>query len=250
LHPVLAVFDDKDLRKLVIHPYTSFFFGTDEKTASDATNVIARFGDESRSAAIVDKPLGHGRILMVTTTCDKEWTQIPAHFVFLPLVHEMVYYLAHEATGQRNVLIGGMLQKILTRSEYSESVTIILPSGGRPAVEPPRRLDHGRFSITYGPVEQTGIYKLEVEGAQSIQELYAANLNTLESNLARISEEELTLLFPPSEQKKLVVTTSVQSAGRPQIAGGAEFWRHLLVIVILFLVLETILAQRFGNYAR
>jgi hypothetical protein len=250
-HPIFSVFDDRELRKLVTAPYTTFFFGVDEESAPPDAKVIARFDDEGASPALVEKPLGHGRVLMVTTTCDREWTKIPANFVFLPLVHEMVYYLAHEALGHRNVRVGHIIERVLTQEEYSENVTLVLPTGGRPAVEPPQRQDHGRFLVSYGPVEEPGIYELTVDGEKATHEFFAANLDTTESDLDRISEEELTLVFPPAARSKLSILLGTSDAAqRPEVVGGSEFWRHFLVLIIILLALETILAQRFGNYAR
>jgi hypothetical protein len=258
VHPVLAGFEDRDHRTLLTQRATSFYFGTEEKAADGGEDgrpdprvaVVARFDDAAQSAAIAEKSFGYGRVMMVTTTCDREWTKIPAHLIFLPLTHEMVYYLAREAGGRRNVRVGGLIRMILRREQYSEEVHMILPSGGRPTVEPPKKLDHGRFSVSYGPVEQAGVYTLVVEGAETLRELFSANLDTVESDLGRTTEEELRILVPPAARKKLVVTTSVEGPKKARVSGGSEFWRHLLVLVIIFLALETVLAQRFGNYAR
>ncbi len=249
-HPVFAVFGDVEIRKLVTAPYTAAFFGTSEEGMQAGTSVAARFDDESESAAIAEKALGHGRIMMFTSTCDREWTKLPANFVFLPIVHEMVYYLASEAAAGRNVGVGGTIQKILTQHEFSENVSVVLPSGGRTALDPPRKLGNNRFGIAYGPVDQTGFYEIRIEGAKTVSDLFGVNVDPQESNLARMTEEELRLAFPPQARGKLAFQGASSGQARQEVSGGAEFWRHLLVIVIIFLALETILAQRFGNYAR
>lgn len=250
-HPVFSVFDDRELRKLVTAPYTTFFFGTVEKDLGADTRVVARFDDERESIALVEKTLGHGRVLLMTTTCDREWTKMPANFVFLPMVHEMVYYLAREALGRRNLAVGDVLRRVVTRQEYSEEVSLLLPSGGRPSVEPPRRQEHERFLVTYGPLDRPGVYRLSLDGEKPVRECFAANLDTVESDLGRISEEELELLLPPETRSRFSLARGgALGAGRQEVAGGSEFWRHFLVLVIILLALETILAQRFGNYAR
>ncbi len=249
-HPVMAVFNDTELRKLVTAPYTSAYFRLIEEGAQAGVGVIARFDDAGEPPALAEKPLGHGRVMVLATSCDREWTKIPANFVFLPLVHEMVYYLASEAGSTRNIIAGGTIQKTLTQQEYSENVSVVLPSGGRPALEPPRKIGNNRFSVSYGPADQAGIYELRLEGAKPTRDLFAVNLDPAESDISRVPVEDLKSALPLQVRSKLSFSESVETGARQEVAGGSEFWRHIVVIVIIFLALETVLAQRFGNYAR
>ena len=59
---------------------------------SPADRVIARFDDGAVAAA--EKKVGSGRSIVWTSTLDDSWTDIGVKPVFLPLVHQLVRYLA------------------------------------------------------------------------------------------------------------------------------------------------------------
>ncbi len=54
--------------------------------------VLARFDDGAVAAA--ERRVGTGRVIAWTTTLDREWSDLPQTPVFLPLVHQLVKYLA------------------------------------------------------------------------------------------------------------------------------------------------------------
>src|SRR5262249_32777357 len=55
--------------------------------------VLARFDDGA--VAAVERKVGAGRVITWTSTLDDTWTDIAVKPVFLPLVHQLVRYLAH-----------------------------------------------------------------------------------------------------------------------------------------------------------
>src|SRR5262249_16443591 len=54
--------------------------------------VLARFDDGAVAAA--EKKIGAGRVIVWTSTLDDSWTDIGVKPIFLPLVHQLVRYLA------------------------------------------------------------------------------------------------------------------------------------------------------------
>src|SRR5262249_46013771 len=54
--------------------------------------VLARFDDGA--VAVAEKKIGNGRSIVWTSTVDDSWTDIEVKPVFLPLVHQLVKYLA------------------------------------------------------------------------------------------------------------------------------------------------------------
>src|SRR5262249_1660628 len=54
--------------------------------------VLARFDDGAVAAA--EKKVGTGRVIVWTSTLDDSWTDIGVKPIFLPLVHQLVRYLA------------------------------------------------------------------------------------------------------------------------------------------------------------
>src|SRR5207253_1811248 len=60
--------------------------------ASDPSSVIARFSNGA--PALIDEPIGAGRLLLFASDLNNEWNNVPLHPVFAPLIHEIVAYLA------------------------------------------------------------------------------------------------------------------------------------------------------------
>ena len=62
-------------------------------------SVVLRY--ESGAPALVDAEVGHGRVLLLTTTVDREWTDLPIRPGFLPLMQEAARYLAGAPRARR-----------------------------------------------------------------------------------------------------------------------------------------------------
>ena len=54
--------------------------------------VLARYDDGAVAAA--ERRVGTGRVIAWTTTLDDSWSDLPQKPVYLPLVHQLVKYLA------------------------------------------------------------------------------------------------------------------------------------------------------------
>ncbi len=258
LHPVFQVFDDPAFRTLLTRKTTSFYIGMEvPDPPPEGVRVAARFS--SGAPAVVEKTVGDepsaGRVMVVATSADAEWTDLPKGIAFLPLVHEMVYHLVREDQGRRNLPVGSMLYRNLNRSQYSEDITVSLPGGGRTALEPPRDLGEGRFQAVWGPLSEPGPYTLAIrkgagEAGYALKDVFAANVDPAEGDLRRVSEEFVEGLVPPGLLEKFAFDRERYEKREAEAPGGAEVWRPLLFALVGVLVLETILAQRFGDYSR
>src|SRR5690606_28261170 len=51
--------------------------------AGAVARVLARFDDPDKRPALVERAFGNGRVLLMTTTVDKEWTNLPDRPVFV-----------------------------------------------------------------------------------------------------------------------------------------------------------------------
>ncbi|MHB8953041.1 MAG: BatA domain-containing protein [Pirellulaceae bacterium] len=92
-HPALEFFNDPqygDLRRPAFQAYTRIQPDADAK-------VVAWF--RGGEPAVLEKKLGAGRILWVTTACDFDWGDWPRSRLYVPMVHQMLGYLAHLAEG-------------------------------------------------------------------------------------------------------------------------------------------------------
>jgi hypothetical protein len=192
---------------------------------------------------------------VVATSADSEWTDLPGQTIFLPLLHEIVYYLVREDVRRRNVPVGESLRRPLTRAEYAEDIAVVLPGGGRVALEPPKEIREGFFQASFGPMAEPGPYELQLrKGSEGdglhLRDVFCANVDGLEGDLTRITEEFVKGLVPPEMQARFSYSRESYKRETSQAPGGAEVWKAILVALLAVLLVETVLARRFGDYAR
>jgi hypothetical protein len=109
---------------------------------ADGAEILARFDDGA--AALVERRVGSGRALVLASTLDGVWNDLPVQPVFLPLVHQITRYAAGYAERRRWYTIGEVVD--LTRdpsgiaSDSSRGTLVALaPSGARTIIPPERR---------------------------------------------------------------------------------------------------------------
>ena len=94
-HPIFEPLSDPqhgDLRRLIFAAYTKL------TPAADST-VLAQFG--TGDPAIVERRVGEGTMLWVTTSCGRDWSDWCRSRLFLPTVHQLLGYEVGLTSGGR-----------------------------------------------------------------------------------------------------------------------------------------------------
>ena len=65
--------------------------------------VVARYTDGA--AALLERPAGHGRVLLFTSDLDRRWNDFPLHSTYVPFVQESVRYLGARLPAAGSVLV-------------------------------------------------------------------------------------------------------------------------------------------------
>ncbi|MCC2668265.1 MAG: N-terminal double-transrane domain, partial [Armatimonadetes bacterium] len=203
-----------------------------------SVRVMARFTDGS--PAMVEKTFGLGKLILVSSTANTQWNSLPLKPAFLPLIHQLVAYLATGADGTRNGRVGEPLVKPLPLSEAGRRVTVSAPSGDRTALKP--LVDDRGATVTVEQPARAGFYRLAVD--QGTQDLFAVNRNTEESDLRALDQGALKRLIPVSEWTWIGLNENLLGALN-QARQGVELWRYLLLGALGLMVMETMLAQIF-----
>src|SRR5262249_52535908 len=109
-HPALAALSDPVLSDFSQSRFASYV-DMDDKEARSVT-VLARF--ESGVPAILEHPLGAGRVVVFNTSANDDWSVLPRRKSFVPLLDRT---LAHLSGGVRR------------RFTVGDAVTLPLPAG-------------------------------------------------------------------------------------------------------------------------
>jgi len=216
---------------------------------SRPARIIARFDDDQAHPAIIERPFGSGRVVLVTTTADKEWNLWPDHPTYLPIMMELCRYVARRTDAGDTLAVGDAIRMVLDPGRYESDVIVRTP--GYP--------NQQQVGVTAAPVEgetglvlewdhteQAGVYQfvLTSKDGQEVIRSVAVNVDPDESDLTSVSEDEL---------RRGVGDLPVEYVrGVERLAGSTgeartEFWRACLLAVVVLLMTEQFLAWRWGR---
>lgn len=189
--------------------------------------VVLHYDDGS--PALVEAKLGAGHVLLLTTTIDRDWTDLPIRPGFLPLMQQIVRRLAGAArqSARGGVLVGRRLTFTLPKA--AKALRVVEP-GGRELLLQRSALGGKPATVT---VERPGFYRLqEVSATGELRPLpresFAANIDAREADLRRGR-----LPAGPT-------AAATSSTAKRRI----ELWHGLGLMLLLLLFGEALLTRR------
>jgi hypothetical protein len=234
-HPILKPLGDPlrgDLRQAQFQKYAAL-----PGPVSSGDAVLARFEDDT--PAIVERSLGAGRVLLLNTTADDAWSDLPRRRAFVPLVDRMLAYLSAGGV-RRQFTVGEPINLPLPAGPAGDVTTVTDPAG----VKVPTRVHNtGTQRILHlDTASSPGIYRVEVaEGANKAWS-FAVNAPRDASPLAPMDSKTLEAWWSPAEFE-LIGGEAALARLDAQSAGWA-FWPALILLGGLLLLAETIYVYR------
>lgn len=225
--------------------------------------------ESARTAQVVHP--GRGRVALITTTVNSDWSRWPASPAFPAFIQELLFYTAQQRLRERLLAVGEPVELYLTSPAVVEA-TVEMPRDPFEAQsreeDGTRKLNTQSFTdgsvLRFGETDVSGIYKVRL-GSHPREHLFAVNVPAAtddqrqsESNPARTGKEELEKTYP--EWDVQVVTELKQVAHAQAVAGSAGgetiyapqgdgIARVLLLIVLGLVLLEVVCAWQFGHYS-
>jgi hypothetical protein len=219
-----------------------------------AEGVLARFDDGA--PALTERRVGEGRILVWTSTLDTFWNDLARQSVFLPFVHQLVKRASSYAEADTFQTVGEVadLDRYLAMvldgdanvtAERGFDIVVSSPSSVKTII--PRSESRALLQL-----DEHGFYEVRQVGAaaRSSAASLAVNLDTSESDLARLDPEEL------------VASVTFRDSGTAVAAGGSGgetpdaqegrqgYWWVLLAAAFLLFAIETLLSNRLSLGSR
>ena len=200
--------------------------------------VLARL--DSGDPFLAEKAFGEGRVIACATACDADWSNLPARPFFLPLTQRLSVYLASNVYPPRNLEIGRQLVSFLPADAAGKKAILTGPDGI--PVELAIVKKESRGVVEYGPVFAPGLYTLTPPGSTPLH--YVFNADRRESDLARLSEQEIADL---GKTHNVPIVHSLEEYKNLEHKNrfGTELWKWFLAGLLAFLFLELILQRYF-----
>lgn len=214
-----------------------------------ATRVVAAFDDGDDRPALVEKRLGAGRVLLMTTSADKEWHSWPDHPTYLPVMMELVRYVARRPAGRGEGTVGAPLSWPVDPNEFDTDALVRtpdFPSVKEASISAATPEGGQGMAFRWDRTDQAGFYQIVLRrrtGGESIR-MAAVNVDPSESDLTASGEAEL--------RRALAGVPFEYIAGLDQLStlteeARVEVWRPVLMTLVCLLMLEQTLAWWWGR---
>lgn len=240
-HPALRFFADERWQPLLTEvPIYSFVA---VEPLPDA-RVIAAL-DSGASPLLVERTFGAGRVLLWTTSLDRDWNRIPeSASTLIPLAHELVRHAGSGDVTALNVPVGTPIVPSFAR--FPRQPAVIGPDGVRRLLDAePIETGGGRWSLpAITDTRRAGL--LTVEAEDLAPQRFAVLFDATEGRLARLAPGELEGLHPRLRTARPKQAGDAVTAAGPQ----GELWRGLAWICLALLVSESLFAAWIGRRRR
>ncbi len=218
-----------------------------------AVRVLARWNDAARSAAIVERVVGAGRVLLWTTTADRAGNDWPIEPSFVLAAREAVRGAARPTSWAHTVTAGDRPRRVVHSSHQVANIRLTPPNGAEPKALAAIKVDDAASgdpspasAIDLPDTRRAGLYRVAWDegplGTQ--QDLFASNPDPRESSLDRIAAPELKRLLAP-----LAVDVAVAKGDGTDGSSttGREVWHEMAWGLLGLLLLEPIIASWVGR---
>jgi hypothetical protein len=203
---------------------------------------IATYTDRRRLPALVERSVGKGRVLALTTAIDRrDWNDLPVDWGFMALTYEMMRYLSRSSQ---------------TVFNYTAGDSVVLPLEGaqrmptyrlrKPGLQQLRNdVPPGSTNLIVESVDQLGNYRVYgVESEPPFERGFSVNSSASESNLERLSKDDLDSHLGA---ERYSIARDIQNLQRNVKAGrlGREAFPIVVCLLFLIFVGEHLIANRF-----
>jgi len=214
-----------------------------DQSKKENSNEMQRSGDNKITSS---EPGGRSIIVAIPASfasvdpsTGEPWTNWPLKASFQPMVQNLLLAAIGPQAADRNLLVGQPLDARLPASGGAAGIVLQRPDGRKESIRIANRGDDSRWS--YADTWQSGLYRTEFPASNMASRLYAVNVDTAESDLAKTDASEL-----PGQL--IVLPGLAEDSQRPAAALAVRSgWESYFLFAALgLLLMETVLAWWFG----
>jgi hypothetical protein len=232
-HPALQIFTDPILQESLKSARVWSYLRGSGKALIALAN-----GDP----LLLEQKVGAGKVMLLTSSADRDWNDLPVKTVYLPLIQSLSQYLAGTKRGSLDggIAVGAPIELSLPPSAVGKTLRVTKPDKRNVDVAIAGAKE--RAVATVEENDRAGIYRLALPtGAErdGVAPLYAVNSPFLESRLDEISPAELQAKLKPIRAEVIPAEALKEGGKRVDLA------LPLLALLIVTLLFEGWLGQRF-----
>jgi hypothetical protein len=206
-------------------------YGYHRATANDGATTIAALDDGN--PVIIDGLAGRGKVLLITTTLDTAWNDLPLTPMFLPLARQMLEYL-----GGRELPAAYTIGQVIAAPPDTDGSlpAIDNPAGGR--LNDARQNPTGELAFD---ATEIGYYKFRYRNRN---EFAAVNLDSKESDFAKLNLDDFVASLTREPGDRDVPPLQSPRMTAEEIESRQRLWLPLLLLSLALFIAEATLARR------
>jgi hypothetical protein len=212
-------------------------------TTSSSANLLTAFPIDPRPGThshgfLYRRPVGTGMVYTIATLPEPQYTNLPTHPLFLPLLVRMALPAAGGLEAD-NIEIGPPIVLSGKAIAGLTELRITDPLGAESAVELLKQKD-GTSAFVFAATEAPGVYRWHKPGSDDVLAFASAQLPAAESDLTYARAEDV---MPPGDN--IVTARSVDELqSHVAVTGQPEpRWQPLIAAVLILLCVEAFLAS-------
>lgn len=192
------------------------------------------------SPLLVEHGVGRGRVMVLTSTADRDWSDLPTRPVYVPLVHGLVSYLSNlSAASQRPNAILPAITNLQGRPEDIGASLRIQTADGQQRLIRYAEID-SQAVAQFSDYTVPGMY--QIEGPED-KDILTVNATRAESNLTKLDTPDLQARLQPlplllEEEATFGQTDADQALPSKELAS------LFLLAVVGILAIENVYANR------
>jgi hypothetical protein len=240
-HPALELFNDPRNGTLA-EGEIKLWYRTQARVGGADSGITTLAQLDSGDPFLVEKKFGEGRVILCTTPCDADWSNLPVRPFYLPLMQRLVVYLASTVFPPRNVEVGRPLAAFLTRNDVGRKAVFTDPAGSK--LEMPIIAKGTRGYTEFARTQRPGLYLLTAPDGSVIH--FVVNTSRDESDLRQLTDNERRELAKSLNASLVNSVKEYQQLDRGR-RFGREIWRPLLWALLALAFTELFLQQWFAR---
>jgi hypothetical protein len=204
---------------------------------------IASYTDPKHLPALVERAIGKGRVLALTTSIDRrgDWNDLPLDWGFAPLSYETMRYLARSSQAQFNYTAGDDVILPLNTTQAFPAYRLRKPGLQQLNEDIPA----GTTNLIVKGTDQLGNYRITgIEADVKFERGFSVNPVAEESRLDRLSKEDLESHLGA---ERYSIARDIESLQRNVKTGrlGREAFPLIVLLLLIAFVGENFVANRF-----
>lgn len=238
-HPIfLGVFEEE---KKVESPYVRFALNI---TSENPLDKIIEYSNGA--PFLFESQYQKGRIMYVTTSLSRDWSDLVLRGIFVPLINRCVTYLANATSEGKDEVGVGEEITYYPESKYSTSKLLMeKPDGTQIKIKP--EVAKGKYFVRFTMTDAPGIYKLRDDVKLLAQ--WAVNHNPMESETSTFEIAELKSLIDGAQIYEIRDTEEIAKKLK-ESRFGQELWKYLIFATLVLLLLEMLIAREKSEFEK